>query len=307
MHREEMSGADVPAPTSAAALGGGVDAWGTVNGVRLHWVEAGPPSGPLVVLLHGFPDFWYGWRHQLPALAAAGLRVVAPDLRGYNLSERPPRVEDYARDVLADDVAALVRRLGADRATIVGHDWGGLIAWHLATRHPDVVGRLAVLNAPHPARFPQLLATSRQLARSWYVGFLQLPGLPEWLLLRRRAAVLRGMWRGEHARAGAFDRETERVYVAAMSLPGALPAAVRYYRALVRHPGKVAADRRVLPQPTLIIWGMRDAALIPENLEGLERWVPDLRIVRVPDAKHWVMADAPELVNRELIAFARGE
>ena len=163
------------AATSAAALGGGVDAWGVVNGVRLHWVTAGDASGPLVVLLHGFPDFWYGWRHQLPALAAAGFRVVAVDLRGYNLSERPPRVEDYSRDALADDVAALVAHLGAERAAIVGHDWGGLIAWHLAARHPGRVARLVVLNAPHPARYKELLRNTSQALRSWYAAFFQIP------------------------------------------------------------------------------------------------------------------------------------
>ena len=188
------SGAPLPgAPLGADGVHAGVaardvppasgtweDGWSDGAGVRLHHVSAG--RGPLVLLLHGFPDFWYGWRRQLPALAAAGFRAVAPDLRGYNLSERPARVADYRIERLADDVAALVRALGADRAHVVGHDWGGLIAWQLAMRHPQVVDRLAILNAPHPARFRRLLLDPRQGLRSWYVAFFQLPWLPERVL-----------------------------------------------------------------------------------------------------------------------------
>jgi epoxide hydrolase 4 len=293
--------------TSAAALGGGVDAYGVVNGVRLHWVRAGDDRGPLVVLLHGFPDFWYGWRHQLPALGGAGYRVVAVDLRGYNLSGRPARVEDYARDVLADDVAALVRRLGAERAAIVGHDWGGVVAWHLATRHPEVVERLAVLNAPHPARYRRLLRRSSQWLRSWYVGFFQLPRVPEWTLRAGGHAALEAVWCAEHARPGAFGARELAAYRAAFAPPGALEAALAYYRALLRHPGHVARDRRVLPHRTLVVWGMRDRSLVAANAEGLERWVPRVRVVRVPDAAHWVMADAPEVVNAALLEHLRAE
>src|SRR5579884_3024966 len=151
----------------------------SVNGVRLHYVEAG--RGPLVVLLHGFPEFWYSWRHQIPALAAAGFRVLAPDLRGYNESDKPPGVAAYGLERVAGDVAALVRHAGERRAAVVGHDWGGGIAWWLAMHRPDVVGRLAVLNAPHPAAFRRELRTPGQLLRSWYVFFFQLPALPEWL------------------------------------------------------------------------------------------------------------------------------
>jgi len=140
-----MNGAGGGPATGAAALGGGADAFGVVNGVRLHWVTAGDPAGALVVLLHGFPDFWFGWRRQLPALAGAGFRAVAVDLRGYNLSERPTRVEDYRRDLLAGDVAALIAHLGYARAHVVGHDWGGVIAWHLAATRPELVDRLVQL------------------------------------------------------------------------------------------------------------------------------------------------------------------
>jgi pimeloyl-ACP methyl ester carboxylesterase len=282
-----------------------VDGYGVVNGVRLHWVSAGDEAGPLVVLLHGFPDFWYGWRHQLPALSAAGYRAVALDLRGYNLSERPARVEEYRRDVLADDVAALVRHLGAERATIVGHDWGGVVAWHLAARRPEVVDRLAVLNAPHPARYRRLLRHTSQWARSWYVGFFQLPHVPEWTLRAMGHAALAAIWRGGHARPGAFGPRELAAYRAAFAAPGAVEAALAYYRALFSHPAPAAPERRVLPHRTLVVWGLRDGALVAANCEGLEPWVPRVRVVRVPEAAHWVMADAPAAVNAALLELLR--
>src|SRR5579859_6416310 len=143
-----------------------------VNGIRLHYVEAG--AGPLVVLLHGFPEFWYSWRYQIPALAAAGFRVVAPDMRGYNTSEKPPGVKSYTVDLLAADVAALIRAAGADRAAVAGHDWGGAVAWATALLYPDLLSRLIVLNAPHPAAFLRELHTLNQLRRSSYIALFQL-------------------------------------------------------------------------------------------------------------------------------------
>lgn len=272
-------------------------------GVRLHAVECG--RGAPVVLLHGFPDFWHVWRGQLPALAAAGFRAIAPDLRGYNLSERPGRVEDYRLDLLADDVAALVRGLGVARTHVVGHDWGGVVAWHLAVRHPEVIDRLVVCNAPHPARFRELLRTPAQAARSWYAGFFQLPWLPERLLGARDLAVLRRLWeRGTLAR-GANAASDVAANVSAFRARSARWAAVSYYRALARHRATVPPERRVIPHRTLLIWGARDVALRRENAEGLERWVPDLRVLDLPEAGHWAMLDAPATVSAALVAFLR--
>ena len=175
-----------------------------VNGVRLHYVEAG--EGPLVVLLHGFPEFWYAWRDQIPALAAAGYRVVAPDMRGYNLSEKPPGVTSYRLEHLTADVAALIRQLGAERATVVGHDWGGAVAWQLPVFHPEVVERLAVLNAPHPGALLRELRTLEQLRRSWYIAFFQLPWLPELALRAGDAALLRRMLRQDAGAARCLRR-----------------------------------------------------------------------------------------------------
>ena len=153
------------------------EGYADLGDVRLHYVEAG--EGPLVVLLHGFPEFWFSWRFQIPALAAAGFRVVAPDMRGYNLSSRPAEVAAYDTDRLAADVRGLIRELGAERALLAGHDWGGAVAWITAMNHPEVVERLAILNVPHPRRMLQGLRTPRQLAKSWYFLAFQVPWLPE--------------------------------------------------------------------------------------------------------------------------------
>jgi pimeloyl-ACP methyl ester carboxylesterase len=288
-------------PTSAAALAPGsgwTDGWAAGAGVRLHYVTTG--DGPLVVLLHGFPDFWLTWRRQIPALRAAGYRVVAVDLRGYNLSERPRRVEDYRLDLLADDVASLVRALGASRAHVVGHDWGGAIAWHLAARHAQLVDRLVILNAPHPGRYRRLLATPAQAARAWYVAFFQLPLVPERLLIAGDLAALRRIWRSQERVTAPGEEEA---FAAAFRDPAAVWAALAYYRAVARHGAGVPPEQRRLRSRTLVLWGERDPALVRENADGLAEWVPQVEVRLLPEAGHWVMADAPEAVNRALIEF----
>jgi pimeloyl-ACP methyl ester carboxylesterase len=216
--------------------------WVDVGGLRLHCVEAG--TGPLVVLLHGFPEFWYAWRHQIPALADAGHRVVAPDLPGYNTSDKPPRVRDYRPRLLAEDVADLIVALDAGSATVAGHDWGGGLAWLLTMQHPERIQRLVVLNAPHPIRFLTGLRSPRQLRRSWYILAFQAPWLPERLVAARDFWALRRALGRQPTRPGAFTTQDIDRYVAAAAQPGALRAAVNYYRAL----------RRV-DIPTLVIWG----------------------------------------------------
>jgi pimeloyl-ACP methyl ester carboxylesterase len=277
--------------------------WVQGDGVRLHAVERG--RGPLVLLLHGFPDFWYGWRRQLPALAAAGFRAVALDLRGYNLSDRPPRVADYRMSCLTADVRSVIAELGAGRAHVVGHDWGGAVAWHLAARHPEVVDRVAVLNAPHPGRFAELLRTPAQALRSWYVGAVQIPVVPELLLGAGRRRLLRAALQALHLRPGALTDGDLARYDAAFARPGALRAALAYYRAAARRPRGTLGRGRDDPRPTLLVWGDRDPALRRENAEGLERWVPDLRVEHVPSAGHFVQADAPDAVNGALVRFFR--
>ncbi|HEX6748534.1 MAG TPA: alpha/beta hydrolase [Longimicrobium sp.] len=280
-----------------------------VNNVRLHWVEQG--DGPLVVLLHGFPEFWWGWRRQIPALAAAGFRVVAPDMRGYNLSAKPRGASSYRVSILLEDVAALVRHLGAERAHLTGHDWGGVVAWHAAMRRPEIVGRLAIINAPHPTIFAREMRRPRQFLRAWYAMAIQLPALPEAAIRAGNFRALERLFRGT-ATPGAFSDEDIARYKEALRRPGALTAALNYYRAyrssLVRRMGtKKKRPRRIVESPTLVIWGEKDRALDLHNLDGLERYVPDLRVERLPHASHWVMADDPERVNSLLIEFFRGD
>src|SRR5947209_6217022 len=203
-----------------------------VNGVRLHYVEAG--RGPLIVLLHGFPEFWYCWRFQIPALAAAGFRVVVPDLRGYNLSDKPPGVASYRLPLLSQDVAELIRRAGAERAAVAGHDWGGGIAWHLAMTRPDCVGKLIILNAPHPALYEREVRKLPQLLRSWYIFFFQLPWLPELVCRWHDFALLRRAVREGPACRDRVTRHDADLYIKALARPGALTAAINYYRAVFR-------------------------------------------------------------------------
>jgi epoxide hydrolase 4 len=274
-----------------------------LDDVRLHYVEAG--EGPLVVLLHGFPEFWFGWRRQIPALAAAGFRVIAPDMRGYNQSSRPEGVRAYDIDLLAGDIAGLVTKLGAERALLAGHDWGAAVAWWTAIRRPEVVERLAILNVPHPRSFLRGLRNPRQIARSWYIGFFQLPWLPEQMLAARDYAPLRAAF--SDARPGAFAPGEMDRYVEAWSRPGAVTASLNYYRALARRsPKRTAAALEPVPAPTLVIWGVHDRALGPELAEPDRRDVPNLQDVVRLDASHWVQLDEPARVNRLLIDFFSG-
>jgi pimeloyl-ACP methyl ester carboxylesterase len=276
--------------------------WIDVGGLRLHCVEAG--TGPLVVLLHGFPEFWYGWRQQIPALADAGYRVVAPDLRGYNTSDKPSRVRDYRPRVLVQDVADLIVALGAGSAAVAGHDWGGGLAWLLAMQHPKRVERLVLLNAPHPVRFLKGLRSPRQLRRSWYILAFQLPWLPERLVAARDFQALRWIFRHQPTRPGAFTAQDIDRYVAAAAQPGALRAAINYYRAAFRaNPLAQAHGLRRVDIPTLIIWGDQDRSLGRELAEPDRAWVPDVRVERIAEASHWVQADDPERVNQLMVDF----
>ena len=272
------------------------DGFADLGQVRLHYVEAG--EGPLVVLLHGFPEFWYGWRSQIPALAEAGFRVVAPDMRGYNLSSKPEGVSAYDLDLLVRDIRGLIRERGEERAFVAGHDWGAAVAWQLAMSHPEAVERLAILNVPHPRRMMQGLRTPRQLARSWYILFFQLPWLPEQVVRRLRAAFA-------DARPGAFTEADLRRYEEAWAQPGAPTAMLNYYRAVMRqNPLKAQSRIRPVSAPTLVLWGQNDRALGPELAEPERRDVPNLEgVVRFGAASHWVQHDEAERVNERLVEF----
>jgi pimeloyl-ACP methyl ester carboxylesterase len=278
---------------------------GRVNGIRLHWVEQG--EGPLVVLLHGFPESSYAWRRQVPALAAAGFRAAAPDLRGYALSGRPRGVIAYRMEALLGDVEAFIDVLGAERgdarAHVVGHDWGGACAWNAPLFFPHKVLSLAILNSPHPRAFRRELRTSRdQRRRSAYMLFFQLPRLPELVLSAGNFSVLEKRIRAE---AGdGFSEEDLARTVSDLARPGALTAALNWYRAARRFPLPVRGRAWPAALRTLVVWGTRDRYLSPTLLDGLHDWVPNLT-VECPDASHWVQNEAAEEVNRLLTGFFR--
>lgn len=271
-----------------------------VNGIRMHYVTAG--SGvETVVLLHGFPEFWYSWRHQIAALAPH-FRVVAPDLRGYNETERRA---PFDLSTLQADVLGLIAALGGEPVHLVGHDWGGGLAWLIAMNHPRALRSLAVCNAPHPVIFKRGIRKPRQFARSWYWLFFQVPWLPERVLALKSYHILARTIIGD-CRPGAFTREDVKAYLAAWRRQG-LGGGIDWYRGLLR-------DRKALPEPapvvdvpTLLIWGERDLALGRELAEGTERFASNLRVERLPNASHWVQQDAPEEVSRLLLDHLNAE
>jgi pimeloyl-ACP methyl ester carboxylesterase len=272
------------------------------NGIRLHCAEEG--RGPLVLLLHGFPECWASWRYQMPALAAGGFRAVAPDLRGYGGSDKPRGLDAYRIDVLAEDVAHLVAALGEQRAAVVGHDWGGALTWYAAMWHPERVSRIAVLNCPHPSRMSRALRTARQWRRSFYMLLFQAPLLPEAALRAGDFAALRWMFRNDPRRPGAYTEADIAEIVAAAAQPGALTGMIDWYRAMLRR--RPHTKWQPIDKPALVVWGEKDRFLLPELAEPDRSWVRDLRVVRLPDASHWVQADAPEEVNAALLRFLRG-
>jgi pimeloyl-ACP methyl ester carboxylesterase len=283
-----------------------------VNGLRIHYVEAEPHAGTvkgkarLCCALHGFPEFWYSWRHQIPALAAAGFHVIAPDLRGYNLTDKPKGVNAYRLELLLGDVTGLIEHAGKRHAVVVGHDWGGAIAWALAMCRPEYVHKLVVLNAPHPAAFVRELRRPGQWLRSWYILFFQLPLLPEWVLRAGNYARLERTLRRQPVHRGAFTDEDIRRYKEALERPGALTAALNYYRAALRRPSIATRDVRPIQAPTLLMWGVHDRYLGVGLTEGLSRWVRNIRIERIQDASHWLQCDTPGRVNELMVEFLQG-
>jgi pimeloyl-ACP methyl ester carboxylesterase len=298
--------ARVPVPGESTVLlpAGGHERFVETDGATLHVVEAGPRAGPPVVLLHGFPEFWYGWRAQLPALAGAGLRLIVPDQRGYNTSSKPRGVAAYGVERLAGDVLSLLDAAGERRACVVGHDWGALVGWWLALAHPERVERLAVLNVPHPGVMRRQLATNpRQALRSWYVLFFQLPWLPEAWLRRGDFALLARAVRG--GRRGTCSDEDLARYRQAWAQPGALRAMVNWYRAAPRIAARPLSASRVRV-PTLILWGARDRFLGRELAAPSAALCDEGALFVYERASHWLQHDEPASVNARLIAFARG-
>nr|WP_254530255.1 alpha/beta hydrolase [Natrinema gelatinilyticum] len=286
----------------------GVDARSTyriVNGTRLHVVEAGGESDPLVVLLHGFPEFWYGWRKQIGPLVEAGYRVLVPDQRGYNRSEKPTAVSAYRGSELSRDIVDLIESDDRNEASVVGHDWGGIVAWDLALRFPDTVERLAIVNAPHPTAYRrQLLANPEQLRRSWYAVLFQLPWLPERVCRYDDYRLLERSLRNLAAPETFTDDELAR-YRRAWDRDGALTGMLNWYRAATRYPPNPPTDR--VDAPTLVVWGEDDAALVPALAVDSADYCVDGRLELLSGTSHWVPHEEPTRLTELLLEhFADG-
>ena len=272
------------------------------NGINLHVVMAGPADGPLVILLHGFPEFWYGWRRQIPALAAAGYHVWAPDQRGYNRSDKPAGVGAYAIDTLAKDIVGLIEASGREQVYLVGHDWGAAVAWWVAGKYPERVKKLAILNVPHPAVMQRTVwEDAEQRKKSWYIFFFQVPWLPEKSLSDNGYTNAIRALKGS-SRRGTFSDDDLAAYRQAWSQPGALTGMLNWYRAAARNQGTAVTLGRIRV-PTLMIWGANDMALSRRMAQPSIDLCDDGRLVFLEEASHWVQHEEPEAVNRLLLEF----
>jgi pimeloyl-ACP methyl ester carboxylesterase len=294
------------------------DNYVTVNGVRLHYVSAG--KGPLILFLHGFPEFWYEWKDQLAEFGKDHL-AVAPDMRGYNLSDKPTEVAQYRTSVLVEDIRALGEHFAPRKKfVLVGHDWGGGLAWGFASAHPEMLEKLVIVNAPHPRIFTRLLAGDpAQQQASQYMLLFRSPQAEATLSADNYAALVNTVL-GAGLKIGVFTESDKTAYLKAWSQPGALTGGLNYYRASqfgppapgqaasAREPGVNSAadpDRMMVTVPTLVIWGEKDTALVTQNLDGLDQFVPRLTVKRIPDASHWVIHEKRDEVNAEIRAFLR--
>lgn len=272
------------------------------NGIRLHVVQAGPKNGPPVVLLHGFPEFWYGWRKQIPALVEAGYRVIAPDQRGYNLSGKPRGVDAYAMHELTADVLGLLDALNYEKVYLAGHDWGAAVAWTLAMRKPERFHKLAILNMPHPKVLVNTLRRDpRQMLKSWYIGFFQIPRLPETLLSARKYAGLSNLLSAS-GRGDTFSAADLDEYRKAWSQPGALTGMLNWYRAVARSSRGYSGAVRV-HIPILLMWGVKDAALARWMARPSIDYCDDGKLIFFEDATHWVQHDRAAEINTLMIEF----
>ena len=285
-----------------------------VNGVRLHYARAG--KGKLILFLHGFPEFWYEWKNQL-AEFGRDYMAVAPDMRGYNLSAKPAEVDQYRMDYLVEDLRALAAHLKRKRFILAAHDWGGVVAWVFAARYPEAIEKLVIINAPHPGVFSRELRDNpAQQKASQYMLMFRSPEAEQILSANNYAALVNGIL-GEGLKQGHFNEEDRKAYIEAWSQPGALTGGLNYYRAARVGPpagggappvANLPADPASLTvkAPTLVIWGEQDRALLTGNLEGLDKFVPDLTIKRIKDGSHWVIHEKPALVNGYIREFIGG-
>lgn len=275
------------------------------NRINLHCVTQG--SGELVLLLHGFPEFWYSWRYQIPPLARH-FKVVAPDLRGYNDSDKPEM--GYDIETLTQDVLGLIHSLGFSKAHIVGHDWGGTIGWNLAQSFPDSLHSLTLLSASPPNLMARsLFGSLDQVWRNWYLLALQVPAVPEWLLQQNLTRFLKDWFQAQAIRKAAFSTETLRIYQSALSKTGVLSSALNYYRTWLSPQAwmtRLQEPLSLIQVPTLVLWGQEDAVLSPSLAKGFDRLIAKpFRLRLIPECGHWIQQEAPQLVNLELLSFLR--
>ena len=272
------------------------------NGVNLHYVSQG--EGKLMLMLHGFPEFWYSWRHQI-AEFARDYHVVAIDMRGYNDSDKPDRLSAYRMPELTADVKGVIEGLGYEDCILVAHDWGGAIAWNFAYKHPNLVEKLIVMNLPHPAKFMDGLKTWQQLQKSWYIFFFQIPFLPELMFQANDYQAISSAFTDMAIDKSAFTPEDLAAYKEAVAKPGALTAMINYYRANFNIPPdrNMTQSYGVLDIPTLMIWGEEDTALGKELTYGTDEYVKDLKLKYIPNCSHWVQQEQPQLVNQYMREF----
>jgi pimeloyl-ACP methyl ester carboxylesterase len=282
------------------------------NELKLHYAASGDSDAPLLLFLHGFPEFWYGWRHQLAALGDA-YHCVAPDLPGYNLSSKPPEVARYRTKRLIEDVVAFAAQFsGKKKFTLVAHDWGGALAWAFAIKHPELIDRLVIINAVHPGAFQREIAKNpAQAAASTYIHELRAEGSEA----RYAADDYALLWRSlaKTAEAGHLNAADRAEFVKAWSQPGALTGMFNWYRAMRMEPPREGAapptaaiyndEALMVRVPTLVIWGEQDTSLLPGCVEGLERWVPDVDVRRVPDGSHWIVYEKPKFISETIQAW----
>jgi epoxide hydrolase 4 len=271
------------------------------NGIKLHYVTQG--EGELMLMLHGFPEFWYSWRYQITEFAKY-YKVVALDLRGYNDSDKPSQKSAYTMDEFVKDIQGVITGLGYEKCILVAHDWGGAIAWSFANAFPEILSKLIILNLPHPAKFAEGLRTLQQLQRSWYIFLFQLPFLPEFLIQRSDYKLIKSMFNKTVVAQTAFSTDDINAYKNAATKPGALTAMLNYYRNIFKQ-GLFQQNWEPIEVSTLMIWGENDTFLGKELTYGTENYVQDFQIKYIPNCSHWVQQEQPELVNQYMREFLR--
>jgi pimeloyl-ACP methyl ester carboxylesterase len=292
--RRTLEGAQVLSPVEHHRI--------QTNGITLHVVQAGPQDGPLAILLHGFPEFWMGWSHQVDSLVQAGYRVWIPDQRGYNTSDKPTDIASYRLDAVADDICGLITASGRERAVVCGHDWGGVAAWRLANKYPEKVSRLVIANSPHFAVMMRHIKSSvTQLMKSWYMFFFQLPKLPEHGLSRNNYRALVGVLRGT-SRRGSFSNADIDSYRSAWQQPGAISGMLNWYRAAFRAQRGAGGSPRITV-PTLLIWGTKDHALETAIAHKSIALCDAGELLLIEEAGHWLLHEEPERINAAIRDF----